>query len=125
MALFLIFTAHLDTPQDPMEFFPSIEVALRSLQDRACLRKGLRARAAGVTAHTYRTWCRVREEAEWPELTDPDGWMAVVWWRKAEQLPPKPSDRPGEVWIPSGGKVDRTRLNSDEWNTGRVRRFLK
>lgn len=104
-------------PPGPMEFFTSIEVAQWKLEERAQNKRGLRALAAATEKHSYSEWQRVAEMTEFPKV---GAWKALVWWRRGDESAPGPNDPYAEVWTPNHlGKVERERLTSAEWNTGK------
>ena len=106
----------------PLEFFPSIELALLEMVTRGQKRAGRRALAAATENHTWREYQRLREEVAFLEAREGSGgWVALVWWRRAGEKLPQLGDPVGEVWLSVGeGKVDRRRFDSAAWNTGRA-----
>ncbi|AEM88874.1 hypothetical protein [Streptomyces violaceusniger] len=127
MTVFLQFTPAASTPEHPvaagpLEFFPSIEAALREVTARGRDRTGRRAEAAATDKHTSPEHERVREAVDFPEAREGEGgWVALVWWRRSGEKPPQPGEPTGEVWLSAGGgKVDRKRTDSAAWDTGRA-----
>jgi len=126
VTVFLQFNPAASTPQrqvasGPLEFFPSIEVALREVAARGQDKTGQRAEAAAATRYSYGEYHRVCEAVEFPDAREGvGGWVALVWWRRAGEEPPQPGDPVGEVWLSAGsGKVDRKRRDPVSWDTGR------
>jgi hypothetical protein len=129
MTVFMQFTPAASTggktiPAGPMEFFPSIDVALNEMGRRARHGKGLRAESSATERHTWSQWYEVRTEVAFPEVREGvDGWVALVWWRRGGQTPPSPGDPVGEIWLSAGsGRVERIRRHAEAWDTGRSRR---
>ncbi|MFD8339991.1 hypothetical protein ACFV42_46500 [Streptomyces solisilvae] len=128
MTVFLVFTPARSTADKhvapgPMEFFPSIEAAVREVTERGRTRAGHVAPVTAATSHTFREYQRVRQEVRFPDAAEgPGGWVALVWWRRSGEPVPRTGDQPGEVWLSprDGNAVDRRRMNPGEWDTGRA-----